>query len=658
MAKASKRAAERAEIGQAAAERRISEKQALRLAETAGIEIEAIKGRSLAEINDLLVGRVRPELLWYREICGTVVKRDPLTGELRPVPGATVEVQDTDCSFLSYYPGGGLMWLFPGLCSRETIATVTTDECGNFCVLVPRWEVDRILKWHKERICFPLQRPRIIDVIDPSVIDPSPPLIDPGWIDPVPEIRLRDQLVERLGPAAADRIALSQPQGEFGESRASYDRLLDEPLPRIAPPRPDASPKDVIDLTPDPLGPIDWDRWVGPFQVCRDIYVPQWSWQIDVPDITFRVTQQIGGSEVEIYSEGLFDVRWNDSGWSDVTLEASQSAIAVDVCDGPEVECGTTPAITAASLMPLTSGYHDNATGYGRRVNRPSTDGLSAPPTVTAIADAESPIADRLDLFGCAHMDGATHYRVVSQFEGGPEIPLTGFSWPARRASDGAVITIAPDADGWIALQDLMAPWDHLLTAWPTQRSQFGNGIYEVWVETGAPGGSANQVSSTHTFEVDNTYPHWDTFDVTYRVGGGAWTALDLADCPQIARGPGQSIEVRLSWQAAADHLRSARVGFGGCSATSQPALSGTVNAVAWWWQSAVGSKTTTGVRVAEWTIDPSDAAGCYTLSGVTVGRAYNPSVPGLDLSNDYFGLEDRRKVHKRESISIVDTAP
>jgi len=643
MSKTSKRPADRA----------ITERQAARLKGTVGIAAEKLAGLTVAEINELLVGRVRPELLWYREICGTVVKRDPMTGELHPVPGATVEVQDTDCSFLSYYPGGSLVWLFPGLCTRETIASVTTDACGNFCVLVPRWEIDRVLKWRKERICFPLERPRLADVIDPVLLDPPRPPVDPGWIDPVPEIRLRDQLVERLGPGAADRIGLARALGQAGRSLAGYERLLAEPLAPTPPPRPALSPKEVIGYMPDLLGPVEWDRWVGPFQICRDYFVPQWSWQIDVPDITFRVTQEIGGSEVVIYSEGLFDVRWDDTGSGEAVLETSQVASAVDICGGPEVVCGTTPAITAASLMPLVAGYH-GADGYGQRVNRPSADGAAAP-TLPLIPDAESPIADRLDLFGCAHIEGATHYRLVFEFAGGPRQPLTGFSWPVRRASDGAVITVAPDADGWIAFQDLLPPWDHLLAAWPTQHPPFGNGSYQLWLETGAPGGTSNRLSPPVTFEVDNTYPHWDRFDVEFRRGGGGWTALDLSDCPQITRSPGQTVNVRLTWQAGADHLRSASVGFGGCSTASHPALDGAVNAVAWWWRSAVGSKTSSGARVAQWRIDPTDAAGCYTLSGTTVGRAYNPAVPGLDLSDDYFGLEARRQVHKREAISIVD---
>lgn len=646
-----------AKAGDQILERIVTDRQASRLSGLSGVAAEELSGLRLADINDRLSDLLPVEFSWWRRICGTVVKRDPMTGELLPVPGATVEVQDTDCSFLTYSPGGGLIWIYPGLCTSETIATTVTDECGQFCVWVPRWEIDWILKWRKERICFPLERPRIIDFIDPTIIDPPGPVFDPGWIDPVPEIRLRDEIGDRFGPGVAERVALVQPAAEIGSSGSAFNRMLEEPAPSFAPPRPQGEPKEVVGYTPDPLGPVDWDHWIGPFIACKDVFVPEWSASFDVPDITFRVTQEIAGTDVVIYTEGLFDVRWDDSGSSGVVLEASPAARAVETCHGPEVDCEDVPAIVAASLMPLTPGYHDDATGFGLRVNRPSVNGETQP-GFPLLEDAESPIADRLDLFGCAHIDGATHYRLLYSYEGGPQQPLTGFSWPGRRASDGAVITITPDSDGWVQLQDLMEPWNHLLTAWPTQRSSFGNGQYEVWLEAGAPGGSSNQISSSHTFTVDNSYPHWDTFAVQYRVGAGLWTALDLGDCPKIFRGPTDQIEIRLTWQASADHLRNAIVGFSGCSMSSQPsALTGTATR-RWWWQESVGSKTTTGVRLAEWTIDPSDDAGCYTLSGSAYGRAYNPAVPGLDLSNDYFGFENRRRVHKREAISIVDGSP
>lgn len=638
-----------------ASERRISKRQAYRLADMSGVSRDDIVDLSVKEVGEVLAAEGLWHLYGYRRICGRVVKRHPSTGELLAVPGATVEVEDTDCTFLTHAPGGGLMWIYPGICERETIATTVTDACGNFCVWVPRWELDWILRWRKERICFPLKRPRIVDFVDPL---PDPPIRrDPGWIDPVPEIRLTNRITERFGPGLAERVSLHSGNVEFGASRHGIDRILDEPAPSFPPPEPDGSPEEVIGYTPDPLGPVDWGNWIGPFVVCHDVFVPEWSIVKDVPDITFKVTQEIGGSDVVIYSEGLFDVRWDDSGPTEAVLEASQSALAVETCHGPDIECENVPAITSASLMPLTPAYHDDSTGLGLRVNRPSIDGETQP-GLPLLENAESPIADRLDLFGCAHMEGASHYRIVYSFEGGPQLPLTGFSWQARRASDGAVITITPDTDGWIQLRDLLPPWDHLLTAWPTQRSLFGNGSFELVLETGSPGGSGNQTSDPRTFLIDNTNPHWDVFSVEYRVGSRPWDDLDLGDCPKIFRGPTDQVRVKLTWQASAGYLRNAVVSFAGCSASSVPSPATPSDTRRWWWQKTVGSKTTTSLRVAEWVIDPSDDAGCYTLTGSAFGRAYNPAVPAMDLSNDYFGFENRRRVHKREAISIVDGTP
>lgn len=633
------------------AERSVSERMAGRISSMAGTDLADVVGRPLPDLDDILVDRGLFYLLGYRRICGRVVKRDPTTGELLAVPGAKVEVQDTDCSFLTYSPGGGLIWIYPGLCSRETIATTYTDECGNFCVWVPRWEVDWILEWHKERICFPLERPRLVDFIEPEIIDPAGPVIDPGWIDPAPEIRLRDDIASRIGSAASDRLLTSLHTAEFGDSTAPMSAALDEPAPGFPPPRPDREPKDLISLTPDPLGPVDWDHWIGPFVHCRDVFVPEWKAHIDVPDITFRVTQEIGGSDVVIYSEGLFDVRWNDTS-GDVTLEASSQARAVTTCHGPDVPCDDGPEIVAASLMPLTAGFHDNTTGYGLRVNQPSSDGVGVPQPPTS-GSCHSPITERLDLFGCAHDDGASHYRLLYTLDGGPQLPLTGFSWPARRTSDGAVVSIVPDPDGWVQIQNLLPPWDHLVTAWPTHASGFGNGTYELVLESGTPGAS-NPTSDPYKFVVDNDEPRWTQFSVEYRVGSGSWQSLDLADCPTILRGPGEDIDLRLHWQANAPHLRNASVGFSGCSSSSQPSPTSGVASRSWWWETAPA--TSTGPKTATWTIEPSDQPGCYTLSGVAVSRAYNPSASHLDLSSGFFGLDSRRRTHKSRAISIVDS--
>ncbi len=41
--------------------------------------------------------------------------------------------------------GAWWWWFWPIFCNREEIATTMTDECGKFCVWIPRWDIDRIL---------------------------------------------------------------------------------------------------------------------------------------------------------------------------------------------------------------------------------------------------------------------------------------------------------------------------------------------------------------------------------------------------------------------------------------------------------------------------------------------------------------------------------
>ncbi len=107
----------------------------------------SLAGLTVAEITDKFKWKIDPELLFFRKICGRVVKKDPVTGVEYPVPFATVHVQDTDCSLLWYSPSPWPWgWFFPLFCHREELATVKTDACGNFCVWIPRFEIDWILR--------------------------------------------------------------------------------------------------------------------------------------------------------------------------------------------------------------------------------------------------------------------------------------------------------------------------------------------------------------------------------------------------------------------------------------------------------------------------------------------------------------------------------
>ena len=153
--------------------RKLTKTQAARLGALAELEPKQLAGLTVAEITDKFKWKIDPQILLFRKICGRVVKKDPVTGVEYPVPFATVHVQDTDCSLLWYFPKPWPWgWFFPLFCHREELATVKTDECGNFCVFIPRWDIDRILRFRLKRICFPdIVRPNLRDLIGDIVLE-------------------------------------------------------------------------------------------------------------------------------------------------------------------------------------------------------------------------------------------------------------------------------------------------------------------------------------------------------------------------------------------------------------------------------------------------------------------------------------------------------
>jgi hypothetical protein len=633
--------------------RKLSASQIAFLAREASLPVEKIADLRIVDVEDSLGAYLDPYWLFNRKVCGRVVQRDPLTGELRGVPGATVEVQDTDCSGW-FRKIGGFQWFYPFGCTRDTIATAVTDECGYFCVWIPRWLFEWIRTWRRERICLPLDRPRLVDVIDPP-IDPDPPIIrDPGWIDPLPEKVLR--IDPRVDVLTADRIGALVSELGPGSRRIGLDRLLAAPLqlPRPAPP----SAADMVGYTPDPEGPADFTRPFGPYWVCRDVYVPEWQVVLDVPDITFHVTQEINGSDVEVYSEGYFEVRWDDSGSGDVVLEANELAVSVDDCDRDNgIVCEDTIAIISASEMPLDQSasplFHDDASGFGVRVNRPSTSSTDWAPPPSLAANAESPIADTLVLRGCAHIANAQYYRLMYDRGAGPE-PITGTSWPAWHANLG-IVTIAPDADGWIEIQDLIGGYQHLLMKWPTVK--YPNASYDVVLEVADSSRTVLQQSAGHTFVLDNSQPTFPEFAVRYKVGGDDFAALDLGDCPKIFREPavsgigGEPVEIEVTWRAGADHLRNAFVKMIGCGG-GNPTVDAFSN-TSWYWQAS--GAIDSGSHTAVFTILATADAGCYSLTREAVSRAYNPATASFSPSTFYWEKDRRRWTRSSWSISVVD---
>jgi hypothetical protein len=644
--------------------RPLTELQAKRLAALTDVNAKEIVGKNVAEISEKFKWRIDPEFLFFRRICGRVVKKDPVTGIEYPVPSATVHVEDTDCSFLGLFPvEGPWAWFFPLFCHREEIGTAITDACGHFCVYVPRWEVDWILRFRRERICLPhiFLRPTIRELLEglrePPIIRPPKPEPDP------PPFLLRDggmtlrRAEELVGRDVAGRLAAFEAGAAVGANTGHQFQLLSskafaQPLPPPLPSdfkglgegaaRPDAGAKSLealrktlatrLKLDVKRLDKLDFRRFIGPFWRCFDLIVPEWVPILDVPDITFRVTQDVNGDGTEetIYSEGFFDVRWNAGPIPDVTLEASPIAVAGVSCDTPDVPCLDVPAIQFVGRMPLVNPpapadpYHDAASGYGRRPNRPHPSGNLTDPLPNPLAEA--PYTRVLQLYGCNHGGGAVNYRLRYSFNGSALAPFTGLTWPLWRVVGGVLQTLWPaaDANGWYPILPDADGWfpPHLLLDWPT--GSFPNGLYTVQLELGNAAKAVINTSAAIGFRIDNTAPAAQFTELRWRVTGGVWSPPLELICPVITRpmvgGKPVDIEFRVSYQAMAAHLRSVQLSGGGCGGGNPTLVSALSTAQHWHTTPADNSVANTAI----FALPGAMPQGAYSFSLFAASRAFN----------------------------------
>jgi len=644
--------------------------QAKRLGQLTNIKIEEAEGLTVAQLSERLKWVVDPALFLFRRICGRVVKKDPVTGIEYPVPFATVIVEDTDCNLISYFPlPWPWGWFFPFNCHRETIATTKTDACGNFCVWVPRFDIDWILEWRRRRICFPIffKRPWLRDLIPieklrPPVVGPWPPIPDP---DPGPlrnAAVLPQAVLEAVGGkmsgALAEKLARGQINETFGaESGLSEDalnvRAFDTELP---PPLPKEftqvlSGKDRVQaskgasevegvrsavalklgLEPSAKEIVNFDpqRFIGPFFRCYDIFLPEWHLILDVPDITFRVTQDTNGDGTEetIYSEGYFDVRWDAGAIPPVKLVASSIAKESHACDTPPVICGNVPAILFAGLMPLTNGaYFNSGTGYALRPNRPS-QAINNPPCPGSAnaprTTAQTPFCQTLQIYGCANVKNAQFYRVLESIDGGATFSaMTGHAWNIYTIPGGLPVPIAADAAGWYAVITNPAAFHpaNMLIEFATPALQqlvlkleIGNGAKAVI-------GSSGNVA----IRVDNTAPTVLFSRLAWKFtteGDGAFRSLLGIPCPTIRRGATpQDVEVTFEVTISANHFRDACIGSSGCGSGEFILQSGVTSH--WHENSADNSVFLHG----RYRLDHTALEGSYTFAATARSRAMNPA--------------------------------
>lgn len=658
--------------------RKLTELQAGRLGAISGVDAKELAGMVHADVAEKFRWRIDPDLLFMRRVCGQVVRRDPVTGEDLPVPFATVHVEDTDCGFVGFFPRGWRWgWHFPFRCRREEIATVTTDECGRFCVWIPRFDIDWILRWRAERVCFPdiFIRPSLEDLLDDFVDGPWPPIKIPDKGDPPPIEKLRaladigrERLAAHVGGPLADRVATAVRRVAFGApagesaalvSRRAFDAEIPPPLPAELRPlgREDgkrgknspaggaqfsheafrAGVSASLNIDPKVLATLDARRFIGPFRRCFTYLVPEWTLLLDVPDITFRVTQDVDGDgdEETIYSEGFFDVRWNAGVIPDVTLFASPIAITGRTCGSPIVRCGNAPEIQFAGLMPLSNlpgpaaPYYDLATGYARRPNRPrpSGDPVDPPgdPNLT-----ETPFTRTLQLYGCAEIKGASFYRLLYRYNGGGQVPFVGLSWNLYRMVAGVlqILPVTADGAGWYPIVPSADNWHphDMLLEWPTG----AEGRYEITLQLG--NAAKNPLPATHTvnIHVDNAAPSvtYQALRWKFAAEGDAGFFLAgrnlLGICPTIRRGAvPQDVDVLMEVQVSATHLRDCSIWASGCALNALAFVPASAHHEAHWHTDALDN---TELLFARYRIPEAALEGAYSFSANANSRAFNPA--------------------------------
>jgi len=596
-------------------ERKLTARQAMRLSKLSGIDPEHLRGRSVAELAKDLRWQIDPGILLFRRICGQVVKTDPATGIDLPVPFATVNVYDTDCDFLGYFPIDlPWAWFYPIFCWRELTGTTTADACGNFCVWIPFFDIDWIVRWRLEWECDPdfWVKPSIADVIRClRLVEVEPNPIIPHGLGLVSAAalvrdgRVLQKVTELLGRERGTQVQLAARNAATSGKGKAARVILDQPA--FAKPVPPPMSQKLTQLhsgyskegsqfLSNHLGKtregghhLDLNRYVGPFlswnchlQLEEEI-IPI----LEVPDISFEVTQDVDGDGDQeiIYSDGYFDVGWSSGTINDITLHTSQIAVATLNC-GPmnPIDCaqdGSGLGIVSASLMPLSgpvmgTPYFDLATGYGERPNPPHADGALRA-SLTADRPATAPFARTLLLRGCNNVPPhGAFYRVLYKYNGGAEATFLNLSWPTFRPLGNTPIWVSPDVDGWYPVLPDPANWlvPYLLLAWPTYN--FQDGDYEVRLEIGDVGKTHVAYSSYVKFKVDNSSPVASFLSLAWRVAQNntlpcsdpSWTPLPLT-CPVVRRNVGDNIEFCVSWQASATHLRDAALHPYGCGAAS-----------------------------------------------------------------------------------------
>lgn len=632
----------------------LSDRQATRLAKATSLPKAELVGKTIDELRPRLRSLLDPRKLFFQRICGRVVKAD-IDGDERPVPFATVTVYDTDVSVLAWSPVDAQhSWLFPLRISREVLATVTTDECGRFCVWVPRLDIDHYLRWRLERHCYLewLRKPVLVDVLRRLEPLPRP---GPGP-DPSP-LRIDEHVLTHaarvVAPSAIARLRETTAGLRVGALRSTADAALLRPAFEPSPPPMTKAAAKLLDPELRPrlaarvgvpvalLEGLDRRRVIGPFLRCHTHVIPEWTTVLEIPDLTFEVTQDVDGDGEQevIYREGLFDVRWDETSIGEVTLRADPIAITSLTCaledPGP---CGE-PTILFASNYPLqatsaASAFHDAASGYALLPNRPDENGI--PLEGARIEPAQAPFAGSFYLVGCAERPGATHYRVHHQVDGGPTSYLSGAYGPLAKVEAGVLqqLLVSPVEGQWYPIVPRSAGWTPVGILAPV--SEGGDHAHTFRLEFGVQtGATITLIAGSQTppvgMHIDGTRPFVAFEQLQWRQPdlSAGWQDLSTTDCPVMARQAGARVQIHLRVRVSANHLRDFSVTAAGCGPTAAPQLvtdaaSGLASDPPAHWHT--GPSDNTHLRDLYYELPAGAPAGCYRFSVYAASRAFQPT--------------------------------